>query len=424
MALVDSKASFKQRCDDIGGDTLHVALKAQGFETFAGLAYSCGSPKELPSQVDMDAFAAKVLGASPKLGDVALLKRLLFESSTFVVASLRQAVLGDTETPKRLPAAEKQARAEAQRTKLGGVVIERDMAPSYALVDLCAHMADTNVANWIAPGKCSSREAEIQVSSKDQAKVFRLEDQQLKVAGEPHEVSADCSSAISLQWCWQRRGLALNQCNLLTWESHERWVRHLLQALTKEGPPGWHKPSLHQIIQTDREAFLIMASELSTLKPDSSGALPMGTKLDALRHDPRIIAMLMPTPFKQPGQQAVMPDAGDSEPLSRAAKRRKRQKAARDGKKSDGGSDSKRTMPPELKDLFQKLEDGKPLCWDFNAKCGCQKKTEGQPPRCTFGVHGCMFCRRIGHSFQQCRARNWKGGQKGKGNGGKGNIAE
>ena len=205
MALVDSKASFKQRCDDIGGDAIHTALKAQGIETFAGLAYSCGSPKEPPSQSDMDTFAVKVLGASPKLGDVALLKRLLFESSTFVVASLRQAVMSDSEIPKRLPTAEKQARAEAQRSKLSGVVIERDMSPSYALVDLCAHMADTNVASWISPSKCSSREAEIQISTKEQAKVFRLEDQQLKVAGEPNEISVDCSTAISLQWCWQRR---------------------------------------------------------------------------------------------------------------------------------------------------------------------------------------------------------------------------
>ena len=196
-----------------------------------------------------------------------------------------------------------------------------------------------------------------------------------------------------------------------------------MQALTKEGPPGWRKPSLHQIVQADREAFLIVASELPALKPDTAGNLPMGVKLDALRHDPRIISMLMPTPFKQPGHQMTMPDIGDNEPLTKSAKRRKRQKSAKDSK-NNGGNDTKRTMPPELKDLFQKLEDGKPLCWDFNAKCGCQKKTEGQPLRCNYGVHGCMYCRRIGHSYQQCRARNWKGGQKGKGGGGKGNAAE
>jgi hypothetical protein len=35
---------------------------------------------------------------------------------------------------------------------------------------------------------------------------------------------------------------------------------------------------------------------------------------------------------------------------------------------------------------------------------GCSLSTTGQPPRCTKGVHMCSFCRRVGHSFQTCKA--------------------
>ena len=112
-------------------------------------------------------------------------------------------------------------------------LIERDMVPSYALVDLCSHVSDTNTVTWISPGKCTSRESEIQVSSKETARVFKLEDHQLKLGSETVELTADFSSAIMLQWCLQRRGLALDQVGLVTWEQHEHWVQHLLHSLTR-----------------------------------------------------------------------------------------------------------------------------------------------------------------------------------------------
>ena len=380
--------------------------------------------KEPPSQTAFDAFAAKILGAGPKLGDVGMLKRLMFEASTFVVAALRQTVMGDTETPRKLPVAEKAARASAQRQRLSGLLIERDMVPSYALVDLCSHMCDTNTVTWISPGKCASRESEIQVSSKETAKVFKLEDHQLKLGSETGELTADYSSAIMLQWCLQRRGLALDQVGLVTWEQHEHWVQRLLHSLTRDCPPGWSRPGVAQLVQADREAFMVMSAELQTLKTTSAGVRPMGEKLESLRYDPRITCLLMPVPFKHPGGTvAPPPAAADDAPVpSRAAKRRQRQAKAKAAAKvkivhpGGSGGTARRTVPAELKDLHQKMADGSLICWDFNLECGCQEKTDGQPPKCVRGVHACAYCRRVGHSYQVCRARSWKGGGKGANN--------
>ncbi|CAE7243210.1 unnamed protein product [Symbiodinium sp. CCMP2592] len=236
-----------------------------------------------PTQAEMDAFAVKILGAAPRLGDVSILKRLMFESATYVIAQLRQAVQGDSaEQPRKLPLAEKQARAEDQRRRLSGVHIERDLVPSHALVDLCCHMHDVGIT-WISPGKCTSRESEIQLSTKDQSKIFRLEDNSLKVGSEQPKDIASYDSPIKLQWCLQRRGLALDQAKVLTWAQHERWVHCLLHALTKECPPGFHKPDMNRIVQADREAWLILASEVPSLKPSTAGEYPLGKALDALR---------------------------------------------------------------------------------------------------------------------------------------------
>ena len=85
----------------------------------------------------------------------------------------------------------------AQKQRLSGLLIERDMVPSYALVDLCSHMRDTNTVTWISPGN-TFRESEIQVLSKETAKVFKLEDHQLKFGSEAAELTASqscCSGA-------------------------------------------------------------------------------------------------------------------------------------------------------------------------------------------------------------------------------------
>ena len=69
MALVDSKASFLQRCTEVGASDIHSSLKAESVETFAQLAYACGTSKEPSSQSAFDTFPAKILGANPKLGE-------------------------------------------------------------------------------------------------------------------------------------------------------------------------------------------------------------------------------------------------------------------------------------------------------------------------------------------------------------------
>ncbi|CAE7770676.1 unnamed protein product, partial [Symbiodinium necroappetens] len=317
-----------------------------------------------PTQAEMDAFATRILGAAPRLGDIALLKRLMFEACTYVIAQLRQSVQGETsETPRKLPLAEKAARAEDQKRRLVGVHIERDMIPSHALVDLCCHMLDVGVT-WISPGKCTSRESEIQLSTKD---------------------TASFDSPIKLQWCLQRRGLALDQA--------------------------------------DREAWLIMASEVKSLKVTAAGDFPLGVALDALRTDPRITMYLMATWGRAPDVKPVDVDHPPpvhnkpGEGLSRSAKRRRRLKAAASSRTTTPtgkAPSAARTMPAELKDAHQKAEDGTPICWDHNCG-GCKNKTEGDPPRCNRGVHICAYCRRVGHSFRNCRARSWKGAGKGTG---------
>ena len=64
-------------------------------------------------------------------------------------------------------------------------------------------------------------------------------------------------------------------------------------------------------------------------------------------------------------------------------------------------------MPAEVKDAHRKAEDGTPMepqLW----------RLQEQDRGCSRGVHPCAYCRRVGHSFRNCRDRAWKGSGRGK----------
>ena len=94
----------------------------------------------------------------------------------------------------------------------------------------------------------------------------------------------DTSTDLQLQWALQRRGLAFDQCTLLSHDVHETWVQQLLGQLTRDAPSGFAKVTVTQTIRADRELFTLMAQEIQgTLQPNQKGELPMDLKLRELR---------------------------------------------------------------------------------------------------------------------------------------------
>ena len=263
---------------------------------FASLAYSCGTPQDKPSTDDFKVFAEKVLGANYTVGAASQLRRLLFESTTFVIAQLKQDVTDDSDTPKRLPVAEKIARQALQIARLSGVLIEREMLPSHALIDLAASMMESQAVIWIGPSRCTSRESEIQLITKEQSKILKIEDSTVRVVDDAKRLEADWPTPLKLQWCVQRRGLALDQASLVHWTTRERWVQTLLHAIARDPAPGWQNVSVSQMMQADREAFIIVAGELRSLRPTAKGEWPMDVMLQSLRADPRITTTLLSLP--------------------------------------------------------------------------------------------------------------------------------
>ena len=412
MALVDSEASFEARCSLVCGSlVIHGKLLSQHVKTFSDLAFACGTPQAPPSEEDFNQFCDKILGPGSSVGDAAKLRRLHFESSAYVTASLKAQVMGETsETPKKPPVAEKTARIANQRQRLKGLVFQEELEPAYCLIDAVARQVEVNHVAWIPPSKCPKRDQGLRIGGKEKNKVLILHENTVTLAPVADQLTASHSTSLEVQWCLQRRGLAYDMNQVIAWETHESWVSYLMQHLTREAPPNYASVGINQILKADSELFLLIAKEVTQVRADSTGKMPVDEAMKKLRHDPRVVMHLLPLPKGQSGSAAPVDDAEPS--LSRG---RKRQRERTGGLLAPVKTAN---LPKELQDCpHLTYSDGRRMCWGFNCN-GCQAKVDSkQPPACNRGVHACAWCRKPGHGARKC----WfNPANKGKGKGGKG----
>ncbi|CAE7475642.1 unnamed protein product [Symbiodinium sp. CCMP2592] len=386
MALVDSHASFRSRCVEMcGGDEMYRKLAGKEIKSFSDLAFACGTPQAPPSVDEFRAFSEEILGLGARLGETSKLTRLHFEAATYVIAQLKQQVVGDTtDEPKRLPLAEKEARYREQRLRLSGLVIQGELLPSHALVDAVAHMSETNCLTWLSPSKCTKRDQELKIGPKEKSRILTVLDNSVTVTAQPDKLIADHSTPLQLQWCLQRRGLAFDMNRIISWETHEKWVCYLLQCLTSDSIPGYSHVTVAQVVKADSEMFLLMSKEIKNVKASATGEMEADTLLDRLRTDPRITMHLLPLPkaLSSLATDAVVDGSLDGDKNPRKKPRRERRTSALTAAvKVDN-------MPKELKDCkFYTDQSGRRLCWTHNTGT-CNAATDGgHPPACKRGVH-------------------------------------
>ena len=399
MTLADSAAAFEQHCNRLVPDgSLYLTLYGQDIKSLSALAFSIGTPQVPPTDEQFKEFATRLNGGNEmNFGTQAALRRLHFESSAIVMAELKSKASDTTgDTSRKLPVAEKAARLRAQEARLQGVRIRGELQPSYALIDLVSQTKETESITWIAPSKCSKRDAEVQNIVKDKPVTLTLEQQMVKLASTEEPPSVDTSTDLQLQWALQRRGLAFDQCSLITNNEHEIWVQQLLTQLTRDPPAGFAKVTTGQILRADRELFTVMAQELQgSLQPNAAGELPMEKKLKELRVDPRITMFLLPMPKGSPKE----PEKPSS---SSATTRPANSGPARPIKRPKTSAKAKAMCPAELKNYGQKDGSGNAICWAYNLKSGC--KNEVSNGKCKKGVHCCIKCHRTNHSLVTCRS--------------------
>ena len=206
MALVESEVAFRKRCEELE-DGLYEKFRSQDISSFSTLAFTLGSPQNPVSDDQMNELANKIHGGAATVGNTALVRRLHFESCTFLMADMKTQVTATdpSEPVRKLPFVEKQTRLEAQKRRITGLLHKTEQQPSHQLIDQVYNMVESGAVLYIHPSKCHSRDHEIQSESKQKSKqILTWEQGALKSTVANALSDIDTSTELKLYFALQR----------------------------------------------------------------------------------------------------------------------------------------------------------------------------------------------------------------------------
>ena len=392
--LLDSEAQFIQRTIDLGlSDELRKALKDQSLRTFGTYAYAHGQPGQ---RIIDDAFEKWVqlqLLATASLADIAIAKRLLFESQTLVMQSIKEMASTPSDSSvKRVPNVERESKMKVLKKRLAGLLVEGPLEPGHSLLDAAAAMVQSNEFKYLPPEKCVSRTHEV-MNAKTPNKQIDISSETLVIKENREVPDMSVASALQVQEALQRRGLALVFADAIEWDSYSRYITTLFSHLHREPPAGFARCSVSQLVAADKAVWQLIIEEDVKPKRDESGTLALNTCLmDALKSY-QVSFSLMPLPAKKDSPQKKDSNAkrpgGGYRPNYQVSQQWKPK--GKGGKGKSKGKTAQR-VPSNIYKLGGTAAnpEGEPICFAFNSEAGCSESADGG--RCRRGLHICAKC--------------------------------
>ena len=401
--LADSHASFEHRAKEVGLSSDNVrALVDQQVRTFNNLAFAiCKQPGQIDDG-SFDLLVDSVFGARASLGLISSLRQLAYESVTVSIAAIKQRLeTTDDAAPRKLPPQEREERRRQQMDRLTGLAISGPMEPSNHLVDQFCQMAEEACVRYIPLSKCSSREQEI-ASQRTDKQILTIENSHVCAKPKVVETSVDVSTDLKVMQAFTRRGLALEQANLMSFEVHDMVARTFMQHLTRAVPPGFLGPTIQSVLRADHELWVLASDQCrASLKRNAAGVLPLDQAFRDHYSSAQVVFHMLAVPVSKRGkghtQQSSSSDEGHKE----------KKKKAKKVKKTEKGDKVKRqpTVPEVLRGHTGTDAKGRRICFNYNLPHGCKLPTKGTPPKCSRGLHVCIKRNCHGeHPVQSCTA--------------------
>eukprot|EP00435_Cladocopium_sp_Y103_P033131 s4531_g8.t1 len=192
-------------------------------------------------------------------GDLAIMRRLIFEAQTSVIAQSRALAdpAADPSTHKP-PPAERMARIAQQKVRLAGLDLEGPMEVAHSVYDVVSGMLQADSLKYLNPAKCITRMQEITMTKPP--KELRLDStgQGIMVKDVQGDQQSPVSGELDVKEAMARRSLAFDVVGLADYETFQKWIRHLFQIMRQPAPPGFKQPNITQLLHADRQAFVRM----------------------------------------------------------------------------------------------------------------------------------------------------------------------
>ena len=406
MSLTDSEPNFRARAKSLGiQDVILDSLCTHGLNTLAKFSFCSafvpGNSDETPFVTAMQA----AIGHAPSVGELASLRRLFHEAYGLTAAELKSTVERTEDMPiKKLAQPERADRLQRQQQKLKGLRIEGKMEPSDRLCDLANSMYEENRLHHIEISRCTSKEQEVLCTSqKDDKHVSVDASGAVRLRDKESKIDADLSTDMLTRLALVRRGLALDQANVLDYMEHDKWVERLFDCKISAQPDGYARISMQQLINADRKLFVKLAElTRSGIQLTATGRPCDAVFKDAMHH-PDVLHLLQPLPATSSASTKRTGGTHDDMPSNKIARPKGKGKGKKAGGKESSGSISIR-MPAGLEDGQPGTKGGNPICFDHNL-AGC--KLPVFKGRCRKGLHVCCVkgCFQQNHTYASCPLR-------------------
>ena len=154
---------------------------------------------------------------------------------------------------------------------------------------------------------CVSREHELLGNSKRDQRLVVQSSGELKLAASNKVEPCDTSSEILLRYCLMRRGLAMEQSNILAYHYHDKWLETILACRLETVPAGYSRTTFQQIEAADKRLFMLLAEKTRAgLKAGPSGR-PCDLVFDDCMNSTEVKSLLQPKPLAAKGRDEEPP---------------------------------------------------------------------------------------------------------------------
>ena len=144
---------------------------------------------------------------------------------------------------------------------MSGLDLKGNLEPGDSLIDRAVAVYESDRLQYIEWQHCVSRQHELLTGLKKDASLTLDGTGGLKISSKPNVVPCDVSSDMLVRYALVRRGLALEQANILDYKLHDELLEKYMFFRLTDPPPGYARVSLKQIEQADRQFILLMAEQ-------------------------------------------------------------------------------------------------------------------------------------------------------------------
>ena len=392
-SLTESAAAFDKQAANLG---LHEdwlrGLKRMGLSTLGRMAFAAGQPGSPVTDEDVRNLLNQAVGGRPvTVGDLAVMKRLIFEAQTAVVALARaQADPAADPGARKMPQAERMSRIATQRGRLTGIALEGTMEVAHLVYDTINGMMEADSLKYLRPSKCLTRMQEI--TSAKPPKELKLDTTGSGITVKDAQTDQVCptSTDLDVMEAMTRRSLAFDACGLIDFGVFQKWVQYLFQMMRQPAPPGFKQPSITQLLRADRQAFVRMQEMTRTgIRPLADGTRPLDAIVEDLPRDHTVMYYMMPTQAEKAGKPAAK-QPEKKEPWKAWGQGNKQQtkttwQTKQTWKQKNTASSGTGKLPLALQGCVSAV-NGKRICFAYNID-GCDKAEAGA--ECPKGWHLC-----------------------------------